>query len=88
MTDTAADDASTQTFFFIRGVEEDAGEGEWPDDAEKVRQALGESLNASNVASALPEALQKPKVFEDARYRGPVLVQVLELLGTEPLYGI
>ena len=62
MTDTAADDASTQTFFFIRGVEEDAGECEWPDDAEKVRQALGESLNAKNVAFLLGAGCSSSRV--------------------------
>ena len=53
MTDTAVEDAPTHTFYFIRGVDGDAGECEWPIDVEKVRQALGESLNARNVAFLL-----------------------------------
>ena len=53
MTDTAADDVPTHTFYFIRGVHGEAGECEWPVDVEKVRQALGESLNARNVAFLL-----------------------------------
>ena len=53
MTDTAAADALSHTFFFMRGAEGDTDEYEWPDDAKKVRQALGESLNARNVAFLL-----------------------------------
>ena len=53
MTDTGTDDVSKQTFFFIQGAEGDAGVCEWPKDAEHVRQALGESLNARNVAFLL-----------------------------------
>ena len=53
MTDTAAEDVPTHTFYFIRGVDGDAGKCEWPVDVEKVRQALGESLNARNVAFLL-----------------------------------
>ena len=53
MTDTAAEDALSHTFFFMRGAEGDTDEYEWPDDAKKVRQALGESLNARNVAFLL-----------------------------------
>ena len=53
MTDTGVEDEPTHTFYFIRGVDGDAGECEWPVDVEKVRQALGESLNARNVAFLL-----------------------------------
>lgn len=53
MADAAAEDAPDRTFSFIRGVEGDAGDCKWPDGAEKVRQALGESLNARNVAFLL-----------------------------------
>ena len=49
----AEEDAPKRTFSFIRGAESDVVECEWPDGAEKVRQALGESLNARNVAFLL-----------------------------------
>lgn len=53
MPDAVAEDAPNSTFSFIRSVEENPTEYEWPDGAEKVRQALGESLNARNVAFLL-----------------------------------
>jgi hypothetical protein len=53
MTDIAEEETHTSKFSFIRGIEGDAGKCEWPDDAEKVRHALGESLNARNVAFLL-----------------------------------
>ena len=62
MTDTGREDASRQTFFFIRGDEGDAGECEWPNDAGKVRQALGESLNAKNVAFLLGAGCSSSRV--------------------------
>lgn len=40
-------------FNFLRGIETDAGELEWPTGAEVVRKALSESLNAKNVAFLL-----------------------------------
>lgn len=49
----AEDGASKRKFSFIRGAESDAVEFEWPDGVDKVRQALGESLNARNVAFLL-----------------------------------
>lgn len=62
MTDTGTEDAIKETFFFIRGVEGDAGECEWPNDVEKVRQALGESLNARNVAFLLGAGCSSSRV--------------------------
>ena len=62
MTDTTEEDAPKHTFFFMRGVEGDAGECEWLDDAEKVRQALGESLNARNVAFLLGAGCSSSRV--------------------------
>ena len=62
MTDTAVEDAPKHTFFFVRGGEGDAGECEWPDDAEKVRQGLGESLNARNVAFLLGAGCSSSRV--------------------------
>ena len=62
MTDTGTENATKQTFFFIRGIEEDAGECEWSNDAEKVRQALGESLNARNVAFLLGAGCSSSRV--------------------------
>jgi len=53
MTDTAGEEIPKSKFSFIRGVEGDTVECEWPDGAEKVRHALGESLNARNVAFLL-----------------------------------
>lgn len=53
MTDIGTEGTSTQSFFFIRGIEGDSGECEWPNDAEKVRKALAESLTARNVAFLL-----------------------------------
>ncbi|NKB55035.1 MAG: hypothetical protein GKS00_01755 [Alphaproteobacteria bacterium] len=40
MTDTAGEGTPKSAFNFIRGVEGDTGECEWPDGAEQVRQAL------------------------------------------------
>lgn len=53
MADVAEEDVPKRTFSFIRGAESDVVECEWPDGADKVRQALGESLNARNVAFLL-----------------------------------
>lgn len=53
MADVAEEDVPKRTFSFIRGDENDAVECEWPGGADKVRQALGESLNARNVAFLL-----------------------------------
>lgn len=46
-------EAQKLTFSFLRGVEGDAGELEWPAGADVVRKALSESLNAKNVAFLL-----------------------------------
>ena len=62
MTDTGREDASKHTFCFIRGDEGDGGEYEWPNDAEKVRQALSESLNARNVAFLLGAGCSSSRV--------------------------
>ena len=62
MTDTGTEETFTRNFFFIRGVEGDAGECEWHNDAEMVRQALGESLNARNVAFLLGAGCSSSKV--------------------------
>jgi len=53
MADVVEGDASKRAFSFIRGAESDVMECEWPDGADRVRQALGESLNARNVAFLL-----------------------------------
>ena len=53
MTDTPAEDAPKRRFTFIRGFQEDLDAHEWPGGAEKVRKALGDSLNARNVAFLL-----------------------------------
>lgn len=53
MPEEAADQAAKRTFSFVKGDEEEDGNCQWPDDAERVRQALGESLNARNVAFLL-----------------------------------
>ena len=47
------EEAKKLTFSFLRGVEADAGELEWPAGADVVRKALSESLNAKNVAFLL-----------------------------------
>ena len=52
MRDTAAE-GTPNTFSFIRGVDADTVKCRWPDDVEKVRKALAESLNARNVAFLL-----------------------------------
>ncbi|MGJ8530794.1 MAG: SIR2 family protein [Alphaproteobacteria bacterium] len=62
MTDTAGEELTGGKFSFIRGVEGDAGECEWPDGAEKVRRALGESLNARNVAFLLGAGCSSARV--------------------------
>ena len=77
MTDTAAEDAPTHTFYFIQGVEEDASECEWPDDAEKVRQALGESLNATNVAFLLGAGCSSSRV-DDQEVGVPTMPSLAE----------
>lgn len=41
------------TFRFLRGVDTDAGELDWPNGAEVVRKSLSEALNARNVAFLL-----------------------------------
>jgi hypothetical protein len=51
--DTEGADAPKPAFKFIRGIEGDAGDCEWPDGAETVRKAIAESLNAKNVAFLL-----------------------------------
>lgn len=53
MADVVEGDAPKRTFSFIRGAESDVMECEWPDGADRVRQALGESLNARNMAFLL-----------------------------------
>ena len=53
MTCTAVRDGARHSFCFLRGGEEDGGKLDLATDAERVRQALGESLNARNVAFLL-----------------------------------
>lgn len=53
MGDTEGTDASKLAFKFIRGIEGDADNCEWPDGAETVRKAIAESQNAKNVAFLL-----------------------------------
>lgn len=53
MADSDGEEPQKLTFKFLRGVEADAGELEWPVGADVVRKALSESLNAKNVAFLL-----------------------------------
>ena len=53
MANAVEEELPKRTFSFIRGAENDVMECEWPDGADRVRQALGESLNARNVAFLL-----------------------------------
>lgn len=53
MADADNTEPSKLTFKFIRGVEGEKADYEWPDGAEIVRKALAESLNAKNVAFLL-----------------------------------
>ncbi len=53
MADSDGQKPEKLTFKFLRGVEADAGELEWPAGADVVRKALSESLNAKNVAFLL-----------------------------------
>lgn len=53
MADSIGDDTEKRTFYFIRGIEGDAGSLEWPAGVDIVRKALSESLNAKNVAFLL-----------------------------------
>lgn len=53
MVGEAEEETPKRTFSFVRGAENDAMECEWSDGADYVRQALGESLNARNVAFLL-----------------------------------
>lgn len=51
--DSDGEEPRKLTFKFLRGVEADAGELEWPAGADVVRKALSESSNAKNVAFLL-----------------------------------
>ncbi|WP_425644406.1 hypothetical protein [Agrobacterium leguminum] len=53
MADSDGEELEKLTFKFLRGVEADADELEWPAGADIVRKALSESLNAKNVAFLL-----------------------------------
>ena len=53
MTNSATTGGARHSFCFLRGGEEDGRELDLATDSEKVRQALGESLNARNVAFLL-----------------------------------
>ena len=53
MADTIEEDAPKRSFSFIRSTDSGITEYAWSDGAEKVRQALGEALNARNVAFLL-----------------------------------
>ena len=53
MADMTKENISKRKFSFIRGATNDVMEYEWPDDADKVRQDLSESLNARNVTFLL-----------------------------------
>lgn len=53
MVDSDGEKPEKLKFHFLRGVEDDAGELEWPTGADVVRKALSESLNAKNVAFLL-----------------------------------
>ena len=53
MADSDGEEPEKLTFKFLRGVEGDAGDLEWPAGADVVRKALSESLNAKNVAFLL-----------------------------------
>lgn len=50
MADSDGEEPQKLTFKFLRGVEADVDELEWPAGADVVRKALSESLNAKNVA--------------------------------------
>ena len=58
----AEEDTPKRTFSFVRGAENDVMECEWPDGADKVRQALGESLNARNVTFLLGAGCSSSRV--------------------------
>ena len=62
MADLEGQDAGGRTFSFIRGAESGVVEYEWPDGADKVRHALGESLNARNVAFLLGAGCSSSRV--------------------------
>ena len=53
MADADKTEPSKLTFKFIRGVEGEKADYDWPDGADIVRKALAESLNAKNVAFLL-----------------------------------
>jgi len=58
----AKENISKRSFSFIRGTKNDVMECEWPDGADKVRQALGESLNARNVTFLIGAGCSSLKV--------------------------
>lgn len=53
MTDFVREEPQKQTFSFFRGGGADASIRQWPEDADHVRKALSESLNAKNVSFLL-----------------------------------
>ncbi|MFK8083780.1 MAG: SIR2 family protein [Granulosicoccus sp.] len=53
MIETAEDRQPKSKFMFIRGDDDGSGEREWPEGSADVKRALGESLNARNVAFLL-----------------------------------
>ena len=62
MADIAEHGAEYRSFVFARGLEGDSTECTWPGGAERVRQALGESLNARNVAFLLGAGCSSSRV--------------------------
>lgn len=53
VTDFVREEPQKQTFSFFRGGGADASIRQWPEDADHVRKALSESLNAKNVSFLL-----------------------------------
>ena len=53
MTENSSESTNKQTFFFIRGGDTGTSEVHWPDEKNKVRQSITESLNARHVSFLL-----------------------------------
>lgn len=77
MADQPDDGTADSSFVFARGVDGDSTEYGWPDGAERVRQALGDSLNARNVAFLLGAGCSSSRV-DDQEVGIPTMAPLAE----------
>lgn len=84
MEDIEEANAPKPALTFIRGIEEDAGNCEWPDGAEAVRKAITESLNAKNVAFLLGAGCSSSQTGDSSSQTGDTEIGILTMA---PLAG-